>query len=150
MISSATYSRRLATIWLDRHWWLIVIPVAACLIAGMYDWRWLVIAFALLLIVWPGILMIVYFRYALTPEARKAILDKTVVKNPDGSLSITYLPPTDPDAPAPPAPEHIPATAIRRVEYTGKSTIYYLKSSPYHFIESQDTDANTKFRVPTS
>ena len=139
-----TYSRRLALIWLGRNWWLIVLPVAACLIVGMHDWRWLVVAFALLLIVWPGILMIVYFNHALTPEARKAILDKKVVENPDGSLSVTYLPSADPDTPAPPEPEHIPVSEIRRVEYTGKSTIYYLKSSPYHFIEVRHTDSDTR------
>lgn len=135
MSSPATYSRRLAMIWLERNWWMIVLPVAVCLIAGLYDWRWLVVAFALLLIVWPGIMIIVFYDHALRPEARKAIMDKRVTVNPDGSLTVTYLSASTTDTTPPPPPEHIAASDIRQIEHSGKSTVFYLKSSPYDFIE---------------
>lgn len=77
-VSPGAYSARLMGEWVSRYWWVIAVPVVPCLLVGYFDLRFFIVAAAWLLIVMPGILALVYFRYALSPEAARMTLPHTV------------------------------------------------------------------------
>ncbi len=93
VITPGAYASRLMTECVCRYWWAIAVPVVPCLIAGCYDLRFLIVAAAWLLIVMPGILALVYFRYALSPEAAKMTLPH-IVTFADDTITVTW-PDTD-------------------------------------------------------
>ncbi|MCD8385422.1 MAG: hypothetical protein LUD17_00875 [Bacteroidales bacterium] len=82
---------KLAVEWAWRWWWALALPLAAAAIAGLYDWRWWVVGLALVMVAYPGILAIVYYDIALSPETVRAILPQNVEFGPD-SFTIIYKP----------------------------------------------------------
>ena len=115
VITPGAYASRLMTECVCRYWWAIAVPVVPCLIAGCYDLRFLIVAAAWLLIVMPGILALVYFRYALSPEAAKMTLPH-IVTFADDTITVTW-----PDTDYPPL--RIPKADVRSVEDTGSALV---------------------------
>ena len=70
-------------LFLVRWWWLLLLPVAVCLALIAVDTRFayvaLIVAMAMVIISFP---LLYYF--ALTPESRWSILEKTVTVTDDG------------------------------------------------------------------
>ena len=76
-ISSRTYISILYRVFFARRWWLLLLPVIACLTLISIDSRFAYVA----LIVAMGTLMIslpIIYYYALTPESQWSILEKNV------------------------------------------------------------------------
>ena len=87
-ISSETYLSILYRVCFARRWWLLLLPVVACLALIIVDIRFAYLA----VIVAIGMLMIalpVIYYYALTPESRWSILEKEV-KLTEGGLHLVF------------------------------------------------------------
>lgn len=129
-ISSSTYVRHCFSAWAEKWWWTLALPIAVLLILGLKDARYFIIAFALILIVYPGILALLYFNYALRPSAAYALLSRKMIFSDDG-VDIEYAPCDE--HPLPPN-SHIPIEAISKVEDDGGSINIILSSSKYDVI----------------
>lgn len=78
-ISSGAYGRYVIGEYLKSNaWWMILLALAAA-VASIYDYKFILVAFMILLIVMPMIMSFVYFKYALHPLSRYSILPKSVV-----------------------------------------------------------------------
>ena len=87
-ISSETYVSILYRVFFSRRWWLLLLPVAVCLLLISLDTRFAYLA----VIVAIGMLMIalpVIYYYALTPESRWSIMEKEV-KLTEGGLHLVF------------------------------------------------------------
>jgi len=73
-IAPSVIAAILARQWLGRRWLFFVFPVLAALVAGLFDLRMFIVAFILLLLVWPMALSFVWFSHALEPEAVRSSL----------------------------------------------------------------------------
>ena len=62
----------LARRWLGRRWLFFILPVVACLIIGLTDWRWVLVALMTVFVLWPMALFFVWTDTALRPEAVRA------------------------------------------------------------------------------
>ena len=87
-ISTGTYMSILYRLFFLRRWWLLLLPVVACLFLIRLDTRFAYLA----VIVAIGMLMIalpVIYYYALTPESRWSILEKKVILT-EGGLHLVF------------------------------------------------------------
>lgn len=126
------YVRLAAGIWLGKWWWVFLLPLLALGVMAMGDIVYLVAIFALICIVYPGIMMLMYFDHALRPEAAFATLPHKIEVS-DKGLCITYFPAEE--GARCPKPRFIPIEMIDVVEDNGHSWTITLKSSKYDFIE---------------
>ena len=87
-ISSETYVSILYRVFFSRRWWLLLLPVAVCLLLISLDTRFayhaVIVAIGMLMIALP----VIYY-YALTPESRWSILEKEV-KLTEGGLHLAF------------------------------------------------------------
>ena len=58
------------------NWWLYCIPLVACIVAGFFDFRFILVALMLLFLLIPVALYFVYVTYGLLPENRYSIMKK--------------------------------------------------------------------------
>lgn len=91
-----------------RLWWVIALPVAACLCAAVADARWLLVALMLIMLVAPFVMANVYFSRLLTTQARRGVLPKSLTVQTGSHIAITYLAEGD----FAPEPETIPWSAV--------------------------------------
>ncbi len=97
---------------LGRWWWAVLLPMAVLVVAGSYDRRWLVVAFGAMCVLLPGLLLLAYYHYALSPEAVRAIMPQRATLT-DNALIVRYYPVDYADArPSGWVPE--PRTILRR------------------------------------
>lgn len=90
-ISPGTYVRTVLSIWASQWWWAILIPPAAFATLGAaFNPAFCYIALMLLFLIYPGVLVIIYFNYALTPEARAEIIPHRLTFRHE-SISIEYF-----------------------------------------------------------
>lgn len=129
-ISSSTYVRHCFGVWAGKWWWALVIPIAALVIPGLSDARFLIAVFALLLVIYPGLLALIYFSYALRPQAAYSLLSRRMTFTNDGIL-IEYEPT---DEYRIPADTHVPRGSIARTEDDGSHMVIMLKSSAYDLL----------------
>ncbi len=133
-VPSGDYLSALGSRWFGRYWLVIAVPVLIMLTVGaVWDSRWLFVALIVGFIIVPMILSGLYYHYMLTPEMGRAVLRRSVICHPDGSLTVSYHPALhkvkvtlpdgtvedrmeekDDSVPLPPS-ETIPASAIRTV-----------------------------------
>ncbi len=116
--SASECGRKAAMELVERRWWVFALPLAAALVASLWDWRWIVAALALALVAYPFVLMMAYYSHALTPQGAMALLRRRVEIGDDG-IDIIYEP-VDDDRPAP-APQHISLADVRGYEDRGHS-----------------------------
>ncbi len=64
----SAYVSRIMTGWLGSYGWIAVTIFGICGAMAALRWEWLIVALILLLIVYPFVLAMVYFRYGLSPE----------------------------------------------------------------------------------
>lgn len=67
-VTPSAYVSRIMTGWLGRYGWVAAVVFGICGAIAAIRWEWLVVTLILLLIVYPFILAMVYFRYGLSPE----------------------------------------------------------------------------------
>ncbi len=130
-ISPQQYVRTAMGVWLGRYGWIGIAIVACFIAAGFHDARFFIVAAAIVLLAYPGIMMLVYFNHALTKEAAYSVIPHKIKIAVDG-LEIAYH--TDEDRPTPPV-QTIRIKEVAKVEDTGKSMRLTLKSGRYEIIE---------------
>lgn len=93
-----TLVRLLMTEWIKRNWWWIAIPPVTAIVvaAALHDLRFLLVALIWVFLVAPPVMIIVYFYYALSPEARYSIRLHTITATPQG-ITISYPPEPSPE-----------------------------------------------------
>lgn len=101
--STSRYIAHIATRWIERRWWALLIPIAIPVALGVtVNQAWLLVAFMLLLLCYPSLLLLLFSRYVLRSQARKAVFSYSVTATPR-KMTITYFQLSDSEAPAPPA-----------------------------------------------
>lgn len=136
------YVRTATGIWMSRGGWLWLLPLASALFLGIADWRFFIVALAMICIVYPGALMMIYINHALRPEAAFATIPHRVALSPDG-IDIEYFPADE--TVRCPASRHIPLADVKTAEDTGRSLIITLRSGRYDFILIPIAEFNGKF-----
>lgn len=127
------YMRAIAEVWSGRWWWTIALPVIVSLSLGMvFNPAFVFVALMLVFLILPLVMMFLYFYYALTPEARMAILKKRLRISPDTGIDVVYEPLDDTDTI--PAATHIPWHEVTRVECRDRDMIMHLSGSRYRFM----------------
>lgn len=82
-VSATAYGRYVIGEFLKSNaWWIILLAVAAA-VASIIDYKFILVAFMIILIVVPMIMSFVYFKYALHPLSRYSILPKSIAFSPD-------------------------------------------------------------------
>lgn len=90
-LSASVYMKREASMWLTRNWWwLIAIPVAL-VIGSAWMPVLIFVALMLLCLLYPGVMMMVYFHYSLSPFARATLYSQRVILT-DKALSRDFFP----------------------------------------------------------
>lgn len=79
--------------WLARYWPALAVPVASCIVVGMtIDHAFTFVAFMLLCLVLPFVMMMLYFNYALTPEATMAVRSHALTADAAKGIDVTFEP----------------------------------------------------------
>ncbi len=89
-ISPQTYMRELALAWLSRHWLIAVVPLAAVAIWAVYDLRAIYVGLILVFLVFPMAMSMVWFNYAFSPAALKAVAPKQLSFD-DNGICVDYI-----------------------------------------------------------
>lgn len=130
-VKPAIYVRELMSIWMWKYLWLIALPLIVFIVLGCYDTRWLIVALMMLMIVLPGVMLIVYFNFALTPDTARRTLPQSISVS-DSGINLTYLP--HPESGYTPEAEHVTFADIKAIDDTGMYLILRLRQSPYSII----------------
>ena len=91
-VSSGQYIRPMLRMYFGRNWWWFVVPILVILglMLVMHDARWLIVCLMLIFMVFPMILILIYFNYALTLEVRWSLMEKSMIIDEEGlHLSFT-------------------------------------------------------------
>lgn len=72
------YVRRVAVMWLIHRWWAWLLPVAVCCVAAAWEPVWIFVALMLIFLLYPSLMMMIYFYHVLSPEAQRSLLPHTV------------------------------------------------------------------------
>lgn len=133
-ISTSAYMRLVFTEWLLSRGWLIALPIAAIAFAAWKtgDLRlWVVVPVLVCLIV-PLILVMLYYSYALTPEAISAVRPHKTRLSADGSL--TLIPEPDPESGRSFPELKVAANDIETVDERADRFIIHIKNKHFRFI----------------
>lgn len=123
----SAYVRHVFVAWLCRWWWVWALPIAACVVGACFDFVWVFVALMIICLLYPGLLMMIYFNYALSPEARRTLLPRRVTISDKPDITITY---EDDRTPA----EVIGAADVKDVEFGGSNVTITLLKPRYHHI----------------
>ncbi len=128
--------RLVAEEWLLSRGWLVALPIAALAFAAYQtgDSRLWVVIPVLVCLILPLVMVMIYYKYALTPEAIAAVWPHRVRISADGSLTLLPEPPA-PDSPAAPRPElRISARDIKTIDERASRFIIHLKNKPFRYV----------------
>ena len=85
----SAYVRRVGVQLLWRWWWAWLTPVAACFVVAAWEAVWVFVGFMLLFMLYPGLMLMVYYYYAFSPKALLTLQPKTVELS-DGTMTVIY------------------------------------------------------------
>lgn len=105
----------------------MALPVAGFVMAGLYDPRFYIVALALALVIYPGIVSLLYFNYGLRPQAAFSLIPHQI-KIRCEMIEITYQ--KSEDHTAPPA-RTLYIDQISTVTDTGQSIVLTLTTGKY-------------------
>ncbi len=91
-LKPSAYTRAVLVRWLGRNLLWLSLPVIAALAASFWRLEMLVLAFMLMLLIYPFALLNVYFRYALTRKAAFEVIPHRIVIAENGNLTVEYIP----------------------------------------------------------
>lgn len=123
-VPPSTAARRGMVLWGRRFWFILAVPVAALLVIGIVnDWRLIIAALAIALIVYPGLLVLGWHAVLAKPWAIASYFPQRVTLHPDGEITVAYeaLPPVvadqehPPDSVQPDVPDRYREVARRHV-----------------------------------
>ena len=122
-ISPQQYMRELALAWIGRHWYLPVLPLAAVVIWAFYDMRAVYVGLILVFLIFPMAMSMVWFNYAFSPAALKAVAPKRLTLT-DDAIHVVYA--DDEERRMAFEPEIIKRRDVRSVEFhSGCVTVIY-------------------------
>lgn len=76
----------------NRYWWCAAFPVAALLIAGIADWRWIIVALAVIFLLIPTAAMFAWFTIISRTAVVRQIHPHRVLLFPEGTIVVEYYP----------------------------------------------------------
>lgn len=119
--------------WLGRYWWTLALPVAACLAIGTFvNAAFTFVAFMLLCIVLPFVMMMLYFNYALTPEATMAVRHHSVTLDPVAGIDVEFQ--SDPDTGREFTPVHLCWDDVSEAEIRSSDVVLKFNSRNYRYM----------------
>ena len=85
-VTSSEYMRPMILMFFRRNWWWFILPVAVtiALMVLLNDVRWLIVGLMLVFMVFPMILALIYFNYALTIVVRWSLMEKSILLDDEG------------------------------------------------------------------
>ncbi|MBO5053107.1 MAG: hypothetical protein J6C44_02585 [Muribaculaceae bacterium] len=129
---ASAYMTRVARRWLSANlWWVIALP-AAMTIASLWESVFIFIALMVTFLLYPGVLMMVYYRYALDPWSRLAVYPQQITVN--GNTVIRSFIPSD-NFPNVPDTQHLTVKTGSRPYRSGRFMVADIDGkSRYEFI----------------
>lgn len=118
-VAPSATAARLARLWLWRRRFFLALPVAALAIAGMADWRFLVVALMVVFIIWPMALGFVWMNAALAPDAVRASQPHRMEFTADGIRTV-YTPR---DGYPPVAPQSVVWSDVKSLSDDGRNVV---------------------------
>lgn len=110
--------------------WRLALPLGVALLAILFCalWRWefIIVALALLLIIFPTVLMLTYFTMAAKPMAIAAVYTQTVSLTPNGIMRTFYPDERYNDVPE---PQTFQLDSVSQVEISDKYMILKIISN---------------------
>lgn len=132
-ISSHRYMTTVGEEWFARYWWALVLPVGICLAIGaMVDVAFTFVAFIILCLVIPPLMMMLYYNYSLTPEASAAVRLHTLTVSPAGGLAIDFAP--DAESGRQYSPIHVDWNEVSHVDVRSHDVVISLVRRPYRYL----------------
>lgn len=132
-ISANRYMTTVSEEWLGRYWWTLALPVAACLAIGtLINVAFTFVAFMLLCLVLPFIMMMLYFNYALTPEATMAVRPHTISMDPEKGIDVNFRP--DPETGKEFKPVHLDWSEVSEVETRSSDVVLKFHRRNYRYV----------------
>lgn len=132
-ISANRYMTTVSEEWLARYWWALAIPVIACLAVGMFiNPAFTFVAFMILCIVIPFVMMMLYFNYALTPEATMAVRPHTVTVDPERGIDVNFAP--DPVTGREYRPVHLDWSEVSHAEVRSADVVLRFRRHNYRYM----------------
>lgn len=127
---ASDYIKEILSQWLGKWWLVIAVPIILQLAMSLYNVLFIFTAFMTIFLLYPPILLFVYYFYALSPNARDFITMKSLVIDDNGinicfineeNFSITSV-------------KQIDWTEISSIKYTSNRLIFILKSNNYQLL----------------
>lgn len=157
VVDASLYTRSLAGQWIARWGAWFLVPVIACLLAGIYfDIRWIAVAFMIPCVVYPLMLMLVYYSKVLTLGARSfKFRQKVTYRRDDRQITVDYYALDENDDRPLPGRLTVDTAAVKAIDsYRG---CYRLEMSaghdpkflfiPFEAIERRQNDSRAEKKV---
>lgn len=116
-VAPSATAARLARLWLWRRRFFLALPVAVLALAGMADWRFLVVALIVVFIIWPMALGFVWMNAALAPDAVRASQPHRMEFTADGIRTVY----TTRDGYPPVAPQSVEWSDVKSITDDGRN-----------------------------
>ncbi len=124
-LKPSVYMRRVGMHWLGRNWWWLFALPAALAIGSAWQPVLIFVAMMLFFLLYPGVTMLVYFRYSLSPFARATLYSQKVTLGADGIRQEFY---TDERYERVPADNFFATDAVEYGDINDKLLIFKLRS----------------------
>lgn len=126
--------RLVAEEWLLARGWLLAAPIVGLAFAAYQtgDSRLWVVIPVLVCLILPLVMVTLYYKYSLTPEAIAAVWPHRVHVSVDGSLTLIPEPTDDETSPRPRMV--VPAGEIKNVDRRASRCIIHLKNKPFRYV----------------
>lgn len=140
-VSVNSYFQEVLMIWLGHWWWLVALPLIAQMLLVAFNIAFLYTALITVFLIYPPLLMFVYYYHALSPVSRLSTLYKHIEVT-DIGLSIVFEPEDEADCNIQ-SPQYIKWSEIAYVSYSKKYFILHLTQSKYQVILIPYTATNS-------
>ncbi|MDE6396246.1 MAG: hypothetical protein K2K84_03135 [Muribaculaceae bacterium] len=141
-VTPSQYIGRVMGYWLSKWGWILLLPFFVCGMLAFIRWEWLIVAFILLLIIYPFILVMLYFTYGLSEEGINTVKPQRIglINN---RLIIKYLVRDDETGEFIPSDEKlVDLDSIKSVSESDRGVTIRLKGNFYKHIFVPDDSLN--------
>ncbi len=127
---ASDYVKEILSQWLGKWWLVIAVPIILQLAMSLHNVLFIFTAFMTIFLLYPPILLFVYYFYALSPNARDFITMKSLVID-DNGINICFI---DEEDSSITTVKQIDWTEISSIKYTRNQLIFILKSNNYQLL----------------
>lgn len=147
--SPSQFMARVLNAWIARRALILALPLVVTGALAVHRYEWIIVGLALLLLIYPFLLIVVYFNYGLRNEAANFILPLKLAIGQEGIDIVVFHAPTDAnsdntDETVPQPREkfrcHYDLKDILRVASTAKETVIYFRSPRYASLRIADSE----------